>query len=398
MKEYMSKRLSGIVHIKIIGFHTELFLNRCIAERIPIWNIRRISKECLTAYLFVDDVLYIRPLLRESDCKIRFIEKKGLPFLLKKIWSRSGLVIGIFFFLSVLFFLSNIIWNIEIEGAKPETEYKIEKALKDMGLKKGEFIFLLPTNQEIQQALSEQIKEITWVGVQLKGTTYEFDVVEKELAKEKESLNPRNLVAKKTAVITNMVVEQGQQIAKENDFVEEGELLISGIIGNEKNPQFVPAKGKVLGKVWYGSEVKVPLNSTFYSYTGESKEKHYITLFGLKIPIWGFSKISYKEVDVKEQVKSLNFLRWKIPIAYSREINYEADKHERTYTKEEAVDVGIKMAEDELAGKLSDEAKIIDMKIRHQSFVNGTVNLKIYFGVIENIVKESPIVKVKEIE
>lgn len=393
MKEYLSKHLSGTVHIKVIGKHTELFLNRCIAEKIVIWDIKRVDKNCLTAYLFSKDVFLLRPLLREADCKIQFINKHGFPFFMKKLWSRSGLVVGALIFLVVIFLLSNMVWNIEISGATPKTEYKIEKALQNMGVKKGKLTLFLPSNQQIQEALSEQVGEVTWVGVQLKGTTYRFDVVEKEIPEKEEALSPRNLVAQKTGVITKIFVEQGQPMVRENDFVRKGEVLISGVIGSEDKPQFVPAKGEIFGEVWYGTEVKLPLESTFNTYTGEYKEKYYVDVFGLKIPVWGFGKVPYKEVDIKESEKKLRFLKWELPISFVQDTVYEAKKHKRHYTKEEAIEVGIKSARDNVANKLDEEAKIKDMRIRQKTFNNGTVNLKIDFFVIENIAKESPIVK-----
>jgi similar to stage IV sporulation protein len=393
MKEFLSKHFSGTVHIRVIGNHTELFLNRCINEKIPIWNIKRTDKNDLTAYLFSKDVFLLRPLLRESDCKIQFIEKRGLPFIVRKFWSRSGLVVGFILFITVLFLLSNMVWGIEIKGATPKIEHKIAKELQNLGIQKGKLTIFLPTNQKIQQELSERIKEVTWIGVQLRGTTYEFNVVQKEIPKEKEALSPRNLVAKKTAVITNMFVEQGQPMVKENNVVRKGEVLISGIIGSEAKPQFVPAKGEVLGEVWYQSTVNQPLQRSFVTYTGESKEKYYVTLFGLKIPVWGFGEVPFKETDIKSNEKDLRFLKWELPISFSQEMVYEAEKHERTYTKEEAVELGIRSARDHIQNKLGDEAKIKEMEIGHKSFVNGTVNLKIDFFVIENIAMESPIIK-----
>ena len=45
-------------------------------------------------------------------------------------------------------------------------------------------------------SFTNNIEEITWVGVELKGTTYHLQVVEKNEPEQTEYLSPQNLVAK----------------------------------------------------------------------------------------------------------------------------------------------------------------------------------------------------------
>ena len=94
----------------------------------------------------------------------------------------------------------------------------------------------------IQRKLSDRIEVLTWVGVELKGTTYHFQVVEKQQPEKVEETSPQNLVAEKKAIITHMFVEKGKSIVKVNDYVGKGQLLVSGIIGTEKEPEIVSGK------------------------------------------------------------------------------------------------------------------------------------------------------------
>src|SRR5699024_4762387 len=105
-------------------------------------------------------------------------------------------------------------------------------------------------------------------------TTYEFEVVEQQLPEEAERISPRNLVATKKAIIHDVFVEDGQAHVKPNDFVRKGDLLVSGMIGKEGKEEIIPAKAIVLGEIWYTSNISVPIEILFTTFTGERQSTH----------------------------------------------------------------------------------------------------------------------------
>ena len=393
LKNHWFDSLAGYISIEVHGKHVERFLNRCIEDGIPIWSIQRLNDNTLRCFLYARDVKRIRFHLKRTECKLRIKDKQGFPFFLKKIRTRVGLVIGLVFCLMVIFLLSNIVWSIQVTGASPEVEHKVRQAVKEIGVKRGNFIFFIPSTQEIQQKITEEMEEVTWVGVKRNGTLYSFDIVEKKLPEEKPALNPRHLVAKKKAVIHKMFVEQGQAVVQEKDVVQKGELLVSGFIGNENNIKAVPAKAQVLGEVWYLSEASVPLKTTIVTNTGRKQTKHMLQIGKLDMPFWGFKNESFQKREVIVDKKPLYFLKWKMPITYIRQSILEVDAVERTYSKEEAVEVAKEMARKALIRRVPRDAEIKGEKILHQSIENGKVNLKIHFQVIEEIAKEQPIIQ-----
>ena len=54
----------------------------------------------------------------------------------------------------------------------------------------------MPNVEDVQRHLTDNINAITWAGLEVRGTTYHFKIVEKRTEKEKEQM-PQNLVAKK---------------------------------------------------------------------------------------------------------------------------------------------------------------------------------------------------------
>ncbi|MED5050885.1 sporulation protein YqfD [Anoxybacillus sp. PDR2] len=393
MKNKWMNFLSGSVKVKVQGKGIERFVNKCLRNGIHIWNVKKQDEHTATFFIFLKDVPAMRVMVRKSGCKLFFIGKSGLPFLGKKMLRNTGFLIGIFLFFALVFLLSNMVWNVRIEGAKPETEYRILKELKHMGVEKGAFQFLLDPPEVIQQKLTDRIETITWVGVELKGTTFYFQVVEKKKPKEPEAVGVRHLVAKKKAVITHMFVEEGQPLVAVHDYVNKGQVLVSGIIGKEGKTKLVPARGKIFGETWYKSTVVLPFDSVFQVYTGKYMEKHYIAIGSFSLPVWGFKKPPFSHYKTENQKRALQFWRWKLPIYYERVIYRENEEVKRSYTWNEALQKAKEMARNELEGKLEADASIVGEKILHATKENGKVKVEIHYQVVENIAIPQPIVQ-----
>ncbi|MBL4951355.1 sporulation protein YqfD [Neobacillus sp. OS1-32] len=394
MKNQWIVFLFGRVTVKVTGRGIERFLNVLTRNGILIWNVKRHGANTITFKIKLQDAMKIRHFARKSECRISFLRRSGMPFLLKRMFKNSGFLIGAGMFLVIVFLLSNVIWGIEIKGAKPATEYQIRQELDKMGVKIGKLQFFVDNEEGIQRKLTNNIGALTWVGVELKGTTYHLQVVEKNEPKKQKKLSPRNLVAKKKAIIVRMDIDDGQKKVDVNDFVEPGQLLVSGEIGQEgQKPRLVAAKGEVWGEIWYKSHVELPMKTTFSVYNGKEKRK-YSLLFGkLEIPVWGFGKHGFKDYKTEINIHKLHFLKWELPISYVDRTIRESREAVRTYTVKEAEESAIEEARKEIKKKIDEEAIIKDEKILHRDIKNGKVILDIHFKIIENIAVGQPITK-----
>ncbi|GAE26975.1 stage IV sporulation protein [Halalkalibacter wakoensis JCM 9140] len=397
MKNNWTNHLHGYVRVRIDGDYPETFLNRCIKEGISIWQIKKIGDKRIVCYMDVNDAKRIRPLLRMTHCKVTFIQRNGLPFLVKRILARSGFVGGLAAFLVIMFILSNMVWGVEIKGASPQVEHELRQVVTEMGIKRGAFQFSLPSVELIQRDVTELVQGATWVGVRQKGTTFEFEVVEQQLPEEAERYSPRHLVSTKKAIIRKIFVEHGQALVKPNDFVEKGDRLVSGYIGKDEaedeEKELVPAQAVVLGEIWYKSQVEVPLDTLFTTLTGEAKSKHYVSIYGFDLPIWGFGNIHFEQTTESLHERPFKFFKWSLPISYKRNDFLETQQYERTYTKEEAVKAGRERGRQDLMKHLPKDAEIIGEKVLHEAVENGKVNLRIHYQVIEDITSEQPIIQ-----
>lgn len=393
MKNQWIEFYRGLVTVKASGKGIERFINTLTRNGIYIWNVKNHGTHAVTFKMKLEDAKKIRSLARYTDCKIEFLQRTGAPFFLKRMLKNSGFVAGAAAFFAVILLLSNMVWGIEIKGADPATEYQIRKELDRMGVKTGKLQFFVENVESIQRRLSNNIEAITWVGVELKGTTYHLQVVEKNEPEKPEYLSPRNLVAKKKATIVQTFVEEGRLMVDINETVEPGQLLVSGIIGKEGQTETVPAKGEILGETWYKSEVTLPLKSTFLVFNGNEKQKHSISIGSLKIPVWGFGKPEFKEYEIEENEKRIRFLKWELPVSYKNETYREREQVTRIYANDEAFDVAKVMARNDIKNMLDENAKIKGEKVLHQSVDNGKVTIAIHFQIIENIAEGQPIIQ-----
>lgn len=391
MKNNWIEYYSGIVTVKISGKGMERLINKLIKNGLIIWHVKRHGSNLITFKMRLKDVNKFRVLGRRSGCKITFMKREGLPFFLKKLFKNSGIFIGACLFMMLIFFLSNMIWKIDIEGASPETEQKIHKQLLQLGVTVGTLQFFVDDVETIQRKLTDQIEEITWIGVELTGTTYQFKVVEKEEPEQPKTVGPQNLIAKKKAMIVDMFVEEGKSEVKVNEYVQRGQLLVSGTIGKEGAEKHVSAKGKILGETWYKSEVKLPLEMVTLGLNGNEKRSHFLKVAKLDIPIWGIGKTTFSNYKLEEHEQHVYLLQWKLPISYLKKTYREQEKVTRIYSNEEAIKTAKELARKDLRTYLEDDAIIKGEKVLHQVIENGKVILMIHFQVIENIVEGQPI-------
>ncbi|PLT34659.1 sporulation protein YqfD [Bacillus sp. V5-8f] len=393
MKNQWTNFYTGYVIVKANGKGTERLMNALVRKGIHVWDVKRAGTESLVFCIDLKEVPKLRETVRGTDCKVTFVRGKGGPFLLKRLLKNSGFLAGSIAFFICIFVLSNMVWGIKVHNANPETEYAIRKELDKMGIKIGKVQFMLDDVDTIQRKLSDNVSALTWIGVELKGTTYHFQVVEKKQPKEEKQLSPQNLVAKKKATIVDMFVEKGQPMIKVNDNVYKGQLLVSGLIGKEDNLKAVAAKGVILGETWYNSIVEVPLKSNFSVFTGDEKTKHFISFGNISIPVWGFKDPGYKKFENDKTVRPFHFLKWELPIAYTTETIRSKQDIVREYSPAQAHKEASKMARGNLEKQLPADAKINKEKILHTTNENGKVKLIILYQVIENIAAEQPIIQ-----
>lgn len=404
MKYTQGTLLTGYVTIVVEGEYPELFFQDCINNGIFVWNIKKISETKCQGNMKLHDIKVMKKIRRQKKYKIKFIDKKGYPFILKRLIRRKEIVTA--FLISMLFIivLSNVVWDVKITGVSKEIEAKVYDELKELRIYPGRWLFLIDDPSIIQQKLLNDVPELLWVGVHKKGTTFNLEGVEKTIVNKQIKDQPRHLVANANGVITSIYVPKGLPKVKVNDYVKQGDLLVSGVIdiseedesndtdkNTNKKLETVISEGEIRANTWYNIAVTIPLKSSHEVITGNKEQRYAIQIGNFQVPIWGFGKLGFKDIHTDEKEQSIYFFKWKLPLKVIKTIFSEKVYNETERTKKEAINLGIIQAKKELQLQLGPDIKIISKKILHETIENGKVSLNLYFTVDQNIVDFKPI-------
>jgi len=381
----------GYVTITVRGKRFERFLNMAVREGLRVWNIRRVAAETCRCDILIADYFRLRPFLRETGCRSHVEQREGLPFWLVRLRRRSGLAIGAVLFLVGLYMLSSFVWTVEVTGTKQMSPQKVLNAAEEIGIKEGAWKVKLKEPLVLRKELMSLLPEASWIGVTIQGTKVTLNVVEKDDPVKPIVLGPRHLVAKKRAVIHTILPESGRSQVKVNQFVEKGQVLISGIIGSDQRQQVVAARGTIKGEVWYRSDASVPLKQTQFRLTGEQLEQQYLVVGPYAVQLWPWNKQSFAQYESEESRFMPSYAGYTSPIGWKQITQTEVVQNEVELSVEDAIAYAKRFTREDILRKAGKDAVIQEEKVLHARTENGKVYVSIHFSVIEDIAVEQPI-------
>jgi len=393
MKTSLSAKLRGYVRIRIHGAQAERFLNELIAKRVDIWDIVRKPAGDIELYMLLPDALKLRPLLRETGCRMKTLERYGVPFSFDVWRHRSFFIAGLFLFVLGLYMLSSLVWTIDIKGKDRLSEDQVLSAARAEGIYPFQWSFRLNKLSEISKGIHNRLDDTSWVGVTKQGTKIVIHIVESTVPKSKALNNPRHLVAKVDAVVTQIIAEEGKVRVRPNTKVSKGTVLISGNVGTEQSWKQVAAKGTVRGLVWHEYEILSPLISKQKVYTGEMKERNYVQTGDRRLKVAGFGDIPYEHYEIIQELNEANWKWLSLPIGWVKERVMEVQFVAEERSEEDAVQIGLAQARADIQTRYGADVVFKLEKILHQKADNGKVLLKVLFEVEQSIAEEQPIIR-----
>jgi similar to stage IV sporulation protein len=389
--------IRGKVRLACTGERVTDLINQTVQAGIHLEEIQWLHDQKLHLTVPFTHFFAFVSIARKNKVRLKIVKKEGAPFLMRKLKRRKAFLIGIALFILLTLSLSSFVWKVQIEGNEQIPEQYVQALLKKDGVFVGQLKGKLPKAEFIQHDLLMRLPKVSWVGFRVEGTRVIVTIVEKkepEAKKEDEKdPGPVNLVAKKNAMIYDMRVERGNPLVDVNEVVKKGQILVSGIYGDPESGKVVGAKGKVIGEVWYESDVTVPLVQRRKVYTGERVKKVSPYLFSLIIPNPFAEKVPYKKVETIRKIHSIHLGKWRLPFGLVEDEILEMKWVQQDLSLGEAVMLGKMRAREELQQRLGRGGRILEEKILHQRQENGKVNLKVHFDAIENIASIQPILQ-----
>ncbi len=382
----------GYVNIIVEGFFTERFINICMSKDILLFNIKRDKKAIIYANVGIHDFKNAAKIAKQTKCKIKIKRKSGLPFIFNRYRKRKIFVGALAVIICTVIYLSNFIWNIEIEGADNIDSYELMQTVNNEGLTVGKLKNKVDLKSIINKIRLDR-EDIAWIGIDLKGTNAIVKVVpadsKPEIIKEDEYCN---IISDKEACIIKVNAQNGTPLVKEGDIVKLGTPLIAGWMeGKYTGTRYVHAEGTVQAKVWYTHKTRVYFKQTEKTRTGNEEKKYTININNFEINL--YKKLSnFENYDtIKEQKKLKLFSNLYLPAGFTISNNYEVVNNDITYNQEEAKEIGINKSKEELDKNLQNKENLLNTYIN--TYQNDEyVDVEVIYEVKETIGTKEKIV------
>lgn len=375
----------GYVRIEVEGYYTERFINICTNKKILIWNLKREKGVKLYLNIGINEFKKISNIAKKTNCKIKILKKKGIPFLFNKYKKRKIFFILLFLILGIIFVSSKYVWNIEIKVEDNLKIENIEEDLKIAGLKKGLLKSKINTS-DIVNSLRLKRDDIAWIGINIEGTSVKVDIVKADSKPQIiDNSEYCDIVASKPGIITNITAQNGTAEKNIGDEVKKGEILIGGYMdGKYTDRRFLHSLGEVIAKVTYEKTKEFYFNEDVYINTG--KEENKFELIINNYPIKLYKKQSkfelYKTEENENKFKIAK--NYYLPFSIKKIKNIEQKKETKTYTEEEITKIGIEVLSKEIEKIIKDKNKILSKNIKKQVQLNS-VTLTVIYEVEESI-------------
>lgn len=363
--------------ILIRGKTPTYFLSMLIHMHISIYQK---EESPLGIILVVSASDYQKIMDIKTSCQIIVLNRYGLLKIKYLIYKYRVFLVGLLFFFGVLFFLSHIIFQIEVIHSNEEIQSIIYQDLEEFGIERFHFKVSYEEKEKIvEKILEKETERIEWLEIEEVGTKYIVRVEERKKNQEEKECRPQSIVAKKDATILEIHAEEGEIVKKRLDYVQKGDVIISGLIYNKE--EIVSkrcAKGQVFGEVWYQVTLEIPKHYHEEKVTGKKKHKVEVQFLGHTYHLF-----SHYDTYQKKSVSILSSRLLPIQLLFSTYL--ETDVVDRQYTLENVDSFAFSLAEDKLEHKLSKQDEVISKKILKKYEKDSKIVVEVFFRVKEDI-------------
>lgn len=150
-----------------------------------------------------------------------------IPFF-RSMKSNILTITGAFLLGALIFYQSLFVAEIRVDGYTSIAESELRRTLAEAGLYEG--VRKPEDYSSIKSAVYENHESVTWVSIYEDGRLIKVTVAEAGKAKEADKADdtPVNIVATRSGMIEKITPLQGNAKVREGDYVNKGDVLISG--------------------------------------------------------------------------------------------------------------------------------------------------------------------------
>ncbi|WP_434311754.1 sporulation protein YqfD [Hominifimenecus sp. rT4P-3] len=331
----------GRVLVRVSGLSPERFLNLCAGNGFVLRELKKTGEgyECIMS---LPEYRKARRLAKKAKATLRIQRKIGLPFFLFRQRKRKAFAAGFLLAIGLLYAASLFLWDVQVEGNGHYTDDIIRSFLKENGIHYGMRMDSIVC-EEIEKALRNEYTNITWVSAQISGVKLKIQVKENFglLKAPEKDLTPKDVVADKDGVITEIITRSGVPKATAGDTVTQGQVLISGRIpligdsGETIGYEEVPADGTIVAR----TEVPYTWQRSIFEETRRVTKTRLkglaFNVFGNRAAVGGGPQAGEMQYRITEYHTPCLFDNFLLPLTLESTFEYTYETELRKLTKEE---------------------------------------------------------------
>ena len=360
--------------LKVTGKHNQKFIQKLYQNKINLYKIKKISKDVIYIYIKKDNLERVLKLKTIYDVEV--VGSTGFIKLEEQFKKNLILIISMLICVLTICGLSQIVFEVDIITNNKKLKENLSEELKKNGIYKYSLKKSYKEKNKIKKVILEKYRSnIEWLEIENVGTKCILKL-EERIGNDKDNVKElRNIVAKKDAVILDVKASRGIIMKRKGESVKKGDIIISGnIYLNENIKDTVSSDGKVMGEVWYKTNVSFPLFYNEEKLNGNKSTRYSIKFFNKEFNL--FKK--------KGKIEKNKIFESKIFSLYKNTI-YEVEKIDNVYNYDEAIEKALELGRNNIKSKLNAEEYIIYEKCLKVSLNDSKIELEIFYAVYENI-------------
>ena len=306
---------------------------------------------------------------------------------------------GVALFFILLWYMTSHIMGIDVTGNQRITTDEILNQLKGCGIYYGAAVDKIDSKQ-IKNRMMTKFDDIAWIGINIKGSRAYIEVKERLDTEIRVDADvPCDIVAAKDGIIRLLEVKEGQTLVKTNQFVEQGDLLVSGVVdSNKTGMRYVHSFGEINAETIYKKTKEYPFEYIEKIYTGKEKKRYSLSIMNKKLKLFLKDTQPFENSD-----KTGEKTEYKTPFSFIPSLFVECESfveytpEKRTRSLEEVLALGEAELGAELDQEISTDAKITDKKTTYTENGKKGVFVTVEYLCLEDIARQRIIDKIENL-
>ena len=380
--------LRGNCTVSVTAQHRTVAMNLCMQMHLQYTNFIWREDGGIQFDCFASDARRFVAACHKQGIEAEIVSYRGFPKFLKRLRSRTGLVVGAILAVALVVLSGLFVWDVQVSGNVELTDGEVIEALRVCGFGVGSYLPSLRV-REIENRVLMASEDIGWLSINTEGTVARVQIIEHISGESGEgtssSKNPTNLVAVADGQIEYLELYRGNAVVTVGQAVKKGELLVSGLYDSKTGSfRYTRAAGRVMARTERVLTVEIPFLYEEKVYSEPYLQELELSFFNFSHKIFKNSRNSNILCDIIKYNANLGQLgENKLPISFSRTEVRPYHLVERERSEEEALELCYAELAEQLAS-LSGEVQLLQKQIVTEVGENSVV-LVCTLTCIENI-------------